>query len=1398
MKRWLIEQEPALADEIFLDLDPHTGIRPGERWKQALQQANTRCEAVICLLSARWEASHECATEFRYAETLNKAVLCARLEPVPGSITDEWQRCDLFGAGPTTEITIDSGDPVIFATEGLHRLLDGLRALGIGAQFFPWPPPHDPDRAPYRGWAPFDEADAAVFFGRDGQIVRGLDAVRGMRASGVESLLVILGPSGTGKSSFLRAGLLPRLRRDDRRFLLLDIVRPERAVLSGELGLAHALHSLRTGLGLPRPLLGEIKDACLDSDVDRLHGWLAEAREAARTRLLDLPADAPPPTLVLPLDQGEELFGADAGPQAPRFLELLAALLRHDAGITPALIVAVTIRADRYEPLQTAPELAELQSVVFDELKPMPPVEFKEVITGPARRETAAGRPLTVTPELVDRLLTDCAQGADALPLLALTLQRLYYDYGADGDMTVSVYETMGGMPQIVRTEVDELLAADPTTRQAQLEQLHDAFIPWLATINPDNDQPMRRLGRWNDLPTDSHALIDAFVEKRLLVKDERDGEVVVEVALESLLRQWDELAEWLRAEASDLKDADILEQAAVAWERNARRDDWLLEGSRLTDAESLAAKPGFRRRLNPAREFLLASRQREDRHLEAERQRQESDLQAARDRQEAAEALAAAESRAKEEAQGHARVLRRRSRILRAVLALVVVVAVVAGVGFVWAWRARQEADARSRDATALALIANSQLLLAGQYPGFRNDVLAMQMVLAARSFPSVNNGDFALLNALSQQREVLKVINTSSNVHSVAFSPDGSRISSGMGDDTVQLWDAETGQPIGEAMDGHDLEVSSVAFSPDGKRLVSGSYDRTIRLWDTETRQPIGEPMRGHEAQVMRVAFSPDGRQIVSGSADKTLRLWDAQTRQPIGEPMRGYEEPVSAVAFSPDSRRIASGSTDDTLRLWDAETGQPIGEPVPGHGGDVFSVAFSPDGRRVVSGGLDGTVRLWDAENMEPVGEPQRGHANAVESVAFSRDGGRIVSASDDKTVRLWDAATLQPIGQPLEGHEFAVSSVAFSPDGSRVVSGGFDSTLRLWDTSGGRLFRGHDDVVDSVAFSPDGTRIVSGSFDGTMRQWDATTGAPIGQPIDVPIDPPSGVSTGANDRAVSGGFNSDGRQIVSLSSHTVRFWNADTGQPIGEPLRPPSEAITSIAYDDESHVIASIEGTDVQLWDSDTMQPIGPPLHHDATVLALAVSPDGMRVATGAVDQNVRLWDAKTGQPIGSPSNGDGWISALSFSPDGRTLASGSLGTSLRLWNAQTGESVGQPMWQEGYVSTVAFSPDGRTIATGSSDNTVRLWDVETRSQLGPPFTGHTKPVADVGFSPDGSRVVSASADGTLRIWPVPTASPELLCAKMTQNMSREQWEYWVPDVDYVELCPGLPALGDDGK
>ncbi len=245
------------------------------------------------------------------------------------------------------------------------------------------------------------------------------------------------------------------------------------------------------------------------------------------------------------------------------------------------------------------------------------------------------------------------------MPLLALTLERLYRDFGDGAELTVAEYESMGGMAEVVQSEVDQLLGADPEQRLAQLATLHDAFIPWLATINPDNEQPMRRLARWDDLPAASHPLIQAMVEKRLLVKDTRDGQTVVEVALESLLRQWRELAAWLRDDAQNLKDADSLERAAADWRASGRNDSWLLEGTRLAESETLAAKPGFRTRLDPTRDFLQASRRCEDDRIEVEKQRQQAELQAAKE---------------------HAAALRKRSRILVTVLAVTAVIAVVAG----------------------------------------------------------------------------------------------------------------------------------------------------------------------------------------------------------------------------------------------------------------------------------------------------------------------------------------------------------------------------------------------------------------------------------------------------------------------------------------------------------------------------------------------------------------------------------------------------------------------------------------------------------------------------------------------------------------------------------------------
>ena len=265
----------------------------------------------------------------------------------------------------------------------------------------------------------------------------------------------------------------------------------------------------------------------------------------------------------------------------------------------------MTIRTDRFVSLQMASELADVQSVVFDELKPMPRTQFKEVIVGPAGRATHEGIPIAFEPELVNRLLDDCTEGADTLPLLALTLSRLCADYTmseVDSTLTLADYESMGGIRTVVRTEINELLSPDPVQRGSELQALRAAFIPWLATFNPDDDQPTRRFARWNDLPEQSRELIDKFVGRRLLVKADRDGETIVEVALESLLRQWDDLAGWLAEERDDLKTADALESAATAWRNNRGDDAWLLQGTRLTEAEVLAENPRI-----PRSDFAIA-----------------------------------------------------------------------------------------------------------------------------------------------------------------------------------------------------------------------------------------------------------------------------------------------------------------------------------------------------------------------------------------------------------------------------------------------------------------------------------------------------------------------------------------------------------------------------------------------------------------------------------------------------------------------------------------------------------------------------------------------------------------------------------------------------------------------
>ncbi len=365
LKQWLGKQNPRLANEIFLDLDQGTGIHIGQRWREALNNAATRCEGVVCLLSTNWESSEWCRWEYNYAAELGKRIFVALLQPGTGAEMLEWQQCKLFGEGTKTAIDIGDGEPVLFKTDGLYRLREGIRRAGIGSDSFEWPI-NDPERAPYRGWRPFEPVDAGIFCGRDAQIVAAMDALRSVRQAKTKQWFVILGPSGSGKSSFLRAGLIPRMQRDDRQCLVLGIVRPERDVLLGANGLATAIHSAREEKGLNEPPLKDIEAACA-GDPAEVRRLLIELQEAARLQFLGAGDNEAPPTIVLPLDQAEELLSPDGAEPASRFLALMQELAEPAEDSRLDMIVVATIRSDRFGGLQARPELA--QGKIFGELQ---------------------------------------------------------------------------------------------------------------------------------------------------------------------------------------------------------------------------------------------------------------------------------------------------------------------------------------------------------------------------------------------------------------------------------------------------------------------------------------------------------------------------------------------------------------------------------------------------------------------------------------------------------------------------------------------------------------------------------------------------------------------------------------------------------------------------------------------------------------------------------------------------------------------------------------------------------------------------------------------------------------------------------------------------------------------
>ena len=997
--RWLSELG---IDDLFLDIDSNRGLAPGERWQEALKAAADRCEAVLFLVSDAWLASRWCLAEFLLAKTLHKRIFGLTIEPIaieklPVEMTGEWQLCDLaaLGARRSFEVELSTGIAVVvFAEAGLNSLHRGLARAGLDGRTFLWPPRDEPQRAPYRGLRALEFQDAAIFFGRDVEIVRALDRIRGLVEGGVGGFLVVLGASGAGKSSFLRAGLLPRLARDDVVYLSLPVVRPETAAITGASGLAASITSAFAQQGATQNL-GDVRRRLLN-EANGLPSLLEELLALVRRRFASSHVGSADPTLILSVDQAEELFAPEGAAEAEWFLKLLARELAPASAASRRILLIATIRSDRYQELQGASAITGIRQEPFN-LPPLPASELKSVIEGPAERATGAGRTLAISPALTARLIKE-ARGADALPLLGFTLEQLYKDFGAGRTLTEAHYDAVGGVHGIIEAAVAVALSAPdriPTIsakRSEQMALLRSAFIPWLARVDPQSRSPQRRVATLAEMSPAAHPIVARLIEARLLAADHREGCDVVEVAHESLLRNWPELTAWLEEDAADLAILDGVERAASEWNQNDRLDIWLDHRSaRLEEARRVLARQDFERNLDDLRA----------RYLEACAKREE---------------VTQAERRAVSR-----RLLRRTQFGLAASLTLTIVAGIGAWFGFagqiasqrqfevaegrraqVLAFALKAETNPNVVEAVALSVLQNG--LATPTHVGERNQLLDRVLIAA--------NGN--------RQR---MVIDHSELVSSVAFSPDGNRIATGSIDGKARIWSALNGSLLA-VLSGHKGGVFGVAFSPDGRHLVTASHDKTARVWDVVNGNLLFS-LTGHTDTLDCAAFSADGGRIVTGSADQSARIWNANN----GLLLKTFslnKGRIFRVEFDHTGTKILTAIGDSTARIWDAQSGTLL-TTFAGHKGAVYAASFSPDDQTIITASADKTARIWDvasAASLRILG----GHTDSLEGAAFSPDGATVATSSVDKTVRIWDVATGAVLGV-LSGHESTVASVTF---------------------------------------------------------------------------------------------------------------------------------------------------------------------------------------------------------------------------------------------------------------------------------------------------------------------------------------------------------------------------------
>jgi WD40 repeat protein len=1199
-------------------------------------------------------------------------------------------------------------------------------------------PPPDP-RCPYRGLRAFHEEHADFYFGREaltGKLLETVTALVTETEPGTSrphpQFLAVIGASGSGKSSLVRAGLLPSLRQ---------------ASLPG--GVAWDIRVIKPGAAPLQELTAGLISVGSDEPAPEITAQLA-ADGRALHRLKPLAAER---RLMLVVDQFEELFtlcqSEDEGRQF--VLNLLYATTVPD----PWVFVIITMRADFYHRCTAYPELVRRISSQQLLVGPLNENQLRRAIEQPAHRVG-----LKFEPDLVNVILDDVDQQPGALPLLQHALLELWERREA-GRLTGQAYRASGGVTGAVSQRADALYNNLTPIQQSVLRRI----MLRLTRPGEGTEDTRRRVHKAELFPgaeqpataEDIETVLQQLIEARLVraSHDPASGDEVVDVAHEALIRGWGRLRGWLDDDRAALHTHHHLTQTTNEWRRNQDDASYLYQGTRLAQAVEWAQN--YAANLNQAEMAFLHASQ-----AAAEAVAQEKEAARRRELTQAQTLAEAEHQRAETQARA-----RRRLRWLALGLTAIMVVAVALGL---LARQAQQQAEDAAAVAQSLNLSTSAQLAL-----NQNNTDLALVLALEANKID----------NPPPQARLTLAEIAYAPGTHrlftghqgpvqGVVISPNGQTALSASADQTLRLWDLESGKTL-RTFSGHTAAVNSVAISPNGQTALSASADQTLRLWDIETGQPV-RTFSGHTAAVNSVAISPDGQSALSASADQTLRLWDIETGQPV-RTFSGHTTAVNSVAISPDGQSALSGSANGDVILWDMTTGQiryrlagiestaASVTAANGHAGPVWSVAYSADGLTAFSGSEDELITRWDLSGAEiGLQRIKVQPASGIFSLAVSPDGRTLLSGLIDSRVASLNATTGQTL-QPYLGHSGRVLALAYHPDGRMALSGAADGTLRLWDLEHGALQRrlAQDSstisgfinlAAASIALSPDGQLGATGHWNGDISLWDYPTGQVIR------------TLTGHTDMVFGGVlFSPDGETLFSgagdifarATDNTIRVWDVASGQE-DQRLEGHTDKLWDIdvSADGRFVVSGSHDGTarlwDLQTGDSRVLLDVFP-----QSVRSVALSPDGQLILAGLgqggssnPNYDLRLIDVESGQELRRFTSHNEVVGDVAFDPTGEMALSGAGDTHVILWDVATGKEIRRFTGHNGTVLAVAFSSDGTLVASSSQNRTAIVWNTATGNQLRR-FPGHGGSVVDLVFTPPGQSLLTAAAEDGLREW-----------------------------------------------